>query len=122
MDLHPQGEVAHIIGLPGDADDDLQTAINEALSRRTAEHAQAMPTTEEVPQVSDDAADFRRALALMLHGIRGDEQGLRAVIDDEAIPKDRLGWLARAATSLMWQLAPQLRSPADVEVIAEALT
>jgi hypothetical protein len=126
MGLHPQGEVAYVIGLPADADDDLQTAINEALDRRTAEHAQAMPTTEEAPQVSDETsdapADFRRALAVILHGINGDEEGLRAVIDDEAAPADRLGWLARAAVSLMWQLAPQLRSPGDVEVIAEALT
>ncbi|OBA69887.1 hypothetical protein A5641_03360 [Mycobacterium sp. 1554424.7] len=38
---------------------------------------------------SDDpvgAADFRRALALIQHGERGDEAGMRVIVDDEVIP------------------------------------
>ena len=121
MGHHPRGEIASLVGLPGGDDDGFEAAVSEALARRTAEHA-ATPTPEEAPHVNDDAADFRRALALILHGINADEQGMQAIIDDEAIPADRVGWLARAAISLMWQLAGQLRSPNDVEAIAHALT
>ena len=42
------------------------------------------------------AADFRRALALIQHGERGDEAGMRAIIDDEVVPADRLPQLIRA--------------------------
>lgn len=93
-----------------------------ALVQRTRPPDEPLPVTEEAPQVNDDAADFRRALALILHGINADEQGMQAIIDDEAIPADRVGWLARAAISIMWQLAGQLRGPNDVEAIAHALT
>jgi hypothetical protein len=67
-------------------------------------------------------ADFRRALALILHGVRDDEQGMQAIIDDEAIPADRLDWLAQAAVSILWQLTPQLCTPARAAEILETLT
>jgi hypothetical protein len=61
-----------------------------------------------------NAGDFRRALALIQHGVRGNEQGMRAIIDDEAVSAGRLQLLIRASVSILWQLAIQLRSPAQV--------
>ena len=51
-------------------------------------------------ETSVGAADFRRALALIQHGERGDEAGMRVIIDDEVIPADRLPQLARATVSI----------------------
>jgi FAD/FMN-containing dehydrogenase len=76
-------------------------------------------------QSSEDrvgAADFRRALALIQHGERGDEAGMRVIIDDEVIPADRLPQLIRAAVSIMWQLVAQLCEPDEVAEIGETLT
>ncbi len=67
-------------------------------------------------------ADRRRALALIVHGARGDEQGMQAVIDDEATPVDRVDWLAQAAVSTLWQLANQLCTEAEEAAIVETLT
>ena len=74
---------------------------------------------------SDDrvgAADFRRALALIQHGERGDEAGMRVIIDDEVIPADRLPQLIRATVSILWQLVAQLCEPDEVAEIGETLT
>ncbi len=68
------------------------------------------------------AADFRRALALIQHGERGDEAGMRVVIDDEVIPADRLPQLIRAVVSILWQLVAQLCEPDEVAEIGETLT
>ena len=77
--------------------------------------------------MSDDAApvgavDFRRALALIQHGERGDEVGMRVIIDDEVIPADRLEQLIRAAVSILWQLVAQLCESDEVAEIGEMLT
>lgn len=69
-----------------------------------------------------DAADFRRALALIQHGERGDEAGMRVIIDDEVIPADRLPQLIRAAVSILWQLVAQLCEPDEVAEIGDTLT
>jgi hypothetical protein len=75
---------------------------------------------------SDDArvgaVDFRRALALIQHGERGDEVGMRVIIDDEVIPGDRLEQLVRATVSILWQLVAQLCEPDEVAEIGELLT
>ena len=76
-------------------------------------------------QSSEDpvgAGDFRRALALIQHGERGDEAGMRVIIDDEVIPADRLPQLIRAAVSILWQLVAQLCEPDEVAEIGETLT
>jgi len=66
--------------------------------------------------------DFRRALALIVHGVHGDEQGMQAVIDGEAIPTGRLDWLAQAAVLILWQLTRQLCAPTRAAEILEKLT
>ena len=74
---------------------------------------------------SDDsvgAADFRRALALIQHGERGDEAGMRVIVDDEVIPAGRLPQLIRATISILWQLMAQLCEPEEVAEIGETLT
>ncbi|WAJ46749.1 hypothetical protein OK015_09985 [Mycobacterium sp. Aquia_216] len=68
------------------------------------------------------AADFRRALALIQHGERGDESAMRVIIDDDVIPADRLPQLIRAAVSILWQLVAQLCEPEEVAEIGETLT
>jgi len=73
---------------------------------------------------SDDrvgAADFRRALALIQHGERGDVAGMRVIVDDEVIPADRLPQLIRATVSILWQLVAQLCEPDEVAEIGEML-
>jgi hypothetical protein len=76
--------------------------------------------------MSDDdpvgAADFRRALALIQHGERGDVAGMRAILDDEVIPADRLSQLIRATVSILWQLVAQLCEPDEVAEIGDMLT
>jgi FAD/FMN-containing dehydrogenase len=69
-----------------------------------------------------DAADFRRALALIQHGERGDQAGMRVIVDDEVIPADRLPQLIRATVSILWQLVAQLCEPEEVAEIGETLT
>jgi hypothetical protein len=74
---------------------------------------------------SDDsvgAADFRRALALIQHGERGDEAGMRVIVDNEVIPAGRLPQLIRATVSILWQLVAQLCEPDEVAEIGETLT
>jgi hypothetical protein len=74
---------------------------------------------------SDDsvgAADFRRALALIQHGERGDEAGMHVIVDDEVIPAGRLPQLIRATVSILWQLVAQLCVPDEVVEIGETLT
>lgn len=74
---------------------------------------------------SDDpvgAADFRRALALIQHGERGDEAGMRVIVDDEVIPAGRLPQLIRATISILWQLVAQLCGPDEVAEIGDMLT
>jgi FAD/FMN-containing dehydrogenase len=74
---------------------------------------------------SDDrvgAADFRRALALIQHGERGDEAAMRVIVDDEVIPADRLPELIRATVSILWQLVAQLCEPDEIAEIGEMLT
>jgi hypothetical protein len=74
---------------------------------------------------SDDsvgAADFRRALALIQHGERGDEAGMRVIVDDEVIPAGRLPQLIRATISILWQLVAQLCQPEEVAEIGDMLT
>jgi hypothetical protein len=68
------------------------------------------------------AADFRRALALIQQGERGDEAGMRVIVDDEVIPADRLPQLIRATVSILWQLVAQLCEPDEVAEIGEMLT
>lgn len=68
------------------------------------------------------AVDFRRALALIQHGERGDEAGMRVIIDDEVIPADRLEQLIRATVSILWQLVAQLCEPDEVAEIGETVT
>jgi hypothetical protein len=68
------------------------------------------------------AIDFRRALALIQHGERGDEAGMRVIIDDEVIPADRLEELIRATVSILWQLVAQLCEPDEVTEVGEMLT
>jgi hypothetical protein len=68
------------------------------------------------------AADFRRALALIQHGERGDVAGMRAIVDDEVIPVDRLAQLIRATVSILWQLVAQLCDPDEVAEIGDMLT
>ncbi|MCV7077168.1 hypothetical protein H7I94_17030 [Mycobacterium szulgai] len=68
------------------------------------------------------AADFRRALALIQHGERGDVAGMRVIVDDEVIPTDRLPQLIRATVSILWQLVAQLCEPDEVAEIGETLT
>ena len=77
--------------------------------------------------MSDDeapvgAVDFRRALALIQHGERGDQVGMRVIIDDEAIPADRLEQLIRATIAILWQLVAQLCESDEVAEIGEMLT
>jgi hypothetical protein len=71
---------------------------------------------------SVSAADFRRALALIQHGERGDEAGMRVIVDDEVLPADRLPQLIRATISILWQLVAQLCEPDEVAEIGETLT
>jgi len=74
---------------------------------------------------SDDpvgAADFRRALALIQHGERGDEAGMRVIVDGEVIPAGRLPQLIRATISILWQLVAQLCGPDEVAEIGDMLT
>ncbi len=68
------------------------------------------------------AADFRRALALIQLGERGDEAGMRVIVDDEVIPADRLPQLIRATISVLWQLVAQLCEPDEVAEIGEMFT
>ena len=68
------------------------------------------------------AADFRRALALIQHGERGDEAGMRVIVDDEVIPANRLPQLIRATISILWQLVAQLCEPDEVAEIGETFT
>jgi hypothetical protein len=68
------------------------------------------------------AADFRRALALIQHGERGDVASMRLILDDEVIPADRLAQLVRATVSILWQLVAQLCEPDEVAEIGEMLT
>ncbi|GBG36486.1 hypothetical protein [Mycobacterium montefiorense] len=68
------------------------------------------------------AADFRRALALIQHGERGDEAGMRVIVDDEVIPAERLPQLIRATVSIFWQLVAQLCEPNEIAEIGETLT
>lgn len=68
------------------------------------------------------AADFRRALALIQHGERGDVAAMRVVIDDEVMPADRLPQLIRATVSILWQLVAQLCEADEVAEIGEMLT
>ncbi|SPM37746.1 hypothetical protein BN971_04519 [Mycobacterium rhizamassiliense] len=68
------------------------------------------------------AADFRRALALIQHGERGDVAAMRVVIDDEVIPGDRLTQLIRATVSILWQLVAQLCEADEVAEIGAMLT
>ena len=68
------------------------------------------------------AADFRRALALIQHGERGDVASMRVILDDEVIPADRLPQLVRATVSILWQLVAQLCEPDEVAEIGEMLT
>jgi hypothetical protein len=68
------------------------------------------------------AGDFRRALALIQHGERGDEAGMRVIVDDEVIPAGRLPQLIRATISILWQLTAQLCEPDEVAEIGETLT
>jgi hypothetical protein len=77
--------------------------------------------------MSDDeapvgAVDFRRALALIQHGERGDEVGMRVIIDDEVIPADRLEQLIRATVSILWQLVAQLCESDEVAEIGDMLS
>jgi hypothetical protein len=67
-------------------------------------------------------ADFRRALALIQHGERGDEAGMRVIVDDEVIPAGRLRQLIRATISILWQLVAQLCEPEEVAEIGDMLT
>ncbi len=67
------------------------------------------------------AADFRRALALIQHGERGDEAGMRVIVDEEVIPVDRLAQLIRATVSILWQLVAQLCEPDEISEIGETL-
>jgi FAD/FMN-containing dehydrogenase len=74
---------------------------------------------------SDDsvgAADFRRALALIQHGERGDKAGMHVIVDDEVIPAGRLPQLIRATVSILWQLVAQLCEPDEIAEIGETLT
>ncbi|WAC90056.1 hypothetical protein [Mycobacterium sp. Aquia_213] len=74
---------------------------------------------------SDDpvgATDFRRALALIQHGERGDEAGMRVIIDDEVLPGERLPQLIRATVSIFWQLVAQLCEPNEIAEIGQTLT
>jgi hypothetical protein len=74
---------------------------------------------------SDDsvgAADFRRALALIQHGERGDEAGMRVIVDHEVVPAGRLPQLIRATISILWQLVAQLCGPDEVAEIGAMLT
>jgi hypothetical protein len=68
------------------------------------------------------AADFRRALALIQHGERGDEAGMRVIVDGEVIPAGRLPQLIRATVSILWQLVAQLCGPDEVAEIGAMLT
>ncbi|ORJ55948.1 hypothetical protein B5M45_23955 [Mycobacterium simiae] len=68
-----------------------------------------------------DAADFRRALALIQHGERGDEAGMRVIVHDEVIPADRLAQLIRATVSILWQLVAQLCEPYEIAEIGDTL-
>ncbi len=68
------------------------------------------------------AADFRRALVLIQHGERGDEAGMRVIVDDEVIPADRLRQLIRATIAILWQLVAQLCEPDEVAEIGDMLT
>ncbi|MCV7408484.1 hypothetical protein [Mycobacterium florentinum] len=68
------------------------------------------------------ATDFRRALALIQHGERGDEAGMRVIIDDEVIPDDRVRQLIRATVSILWQLVAQLCEPHEIAEIGQTLT
>jgi hypothetical protein len=74
---------------------------------------------------SDDArvgaADFRRALTLIRHGERGDDAGMRVIIDEEVVPADRLAQLIRATVSIFWQLVAQLCEPDEIAEIGETL-
>jgi hypothetical protein len=73
---------------------------------------------------SDDgvgAADFRRALALIQHGMRGDEAGMSVILDEEVIPADRLPQLIRATVSILWQLVAQVCEPDEVAEIGDML-
>ncbi|WP_260860759.1 hypothetical protein [Mycobacterium tilburgii] len=67
------------------------------------------------------AADFRRALALIQHGERGDEAGMRVIVHDEVIPADRLAQLIRATVSILWQLVAQLCEPYEIAEIGDTL-
>ncbi len=68
------------------------------------------------------AADFRRALALIQHGERGDEAGMRVIIDDEVLPTGRLPQLIRATVPIFWQLVAQLCDPHEISEIGQTLT
>jgi len=72
-------------------------------------------------EVHVGAVDFRRALALIQHGERGDEAGMRVVIDDEVIPADGLKQLIRATISILWQLVAQLCESDEVAEIGAML-
>jgi hypothetical protein len=65
-----------------------------------------------------DAADYRRGHALLLHGLRGDDEGIATVVE-EAAEATRLDYLALAPIAIMWQWADQLGTPAEVAVFEE---
>jgi hypothetical protein len=67
-----------------------------------------------------DAADYRRGHALLLHGLRGDDEGVAAVVEEAAQAK-RLDYVALAPIAIMWQWADQLGTPAELAVFEEFL-
>jgi hypothetical protein len=87
--------------------------------------AAGKPRSGKICRMSSDdsvrAADFRRALALIQHGERGDEGGMRVIVDDEVIPAGRLPQLIRATVSILWQLVAQLCEPDEIAEIGETL-
>ncbi|BBZ38323.1 hypothetical protein [Mycobacterium conspicuum] len=68
------------------------------------------------------AIDFRRALALIQHGERGDEAAMRVIVDDEVVPADGLDQVVRATVAILWQLVAQLCEQDEVAEIGAMLT
>jgi hypothetical protein len=73
-------------------------------------------------QAGVGAGDFRRALALIQHGERGDAAGMQVIIDEEVLPAERLPQLIRATVSILWQLVAQLCEPHEIAEIGVTLT
>jgi hypothetical protein len=69
-------------------------------------------------ETPSDAVDYRRGHALILHGLRGDEEGIATVVE-EAAAATRLDYLAIAPVSIMWQFADQLGTAAEVAAFEE---